>query len=138
MTKYRLKDAELQKKLDEISDGDFSKRLNEQKLAGCSSDFAFSLEFGKTVSYYHHRFSIVIQVNEVQINEEYDANKWNSYPKVIPQGNVPLRLEIWRTRKGRREVTRISAKYIYSRFYDSYGQIIHISKEDAVLFKLWE
>ena len=27
--KYRLKDRELQKKLDEISGGDFSKRLNE-------------------------------------------------------------------------------------------------------------
>lgn len=30
MTKYRLKDAELQKKLDEISNGDFSHRLQNE------------------------------------------------------------------------------------------------------------
>lgn len=36
--KYELKNKLLQEQLDSLSDGDFSKRLNEQTLDGCSPD----------------------------------------------------------------------------------------------------
>lgn len=43
MTKYRLKDAALQKKLDEISDGEFSKNLHK------FDENHFASYWGKTI-----------------------------------------------------------------------------------------
>lgn len=91
--KYELKNKLLQEQLDSLSDGDFSKRLNEQTLDGCSPDLAFSVKFGKPVGNYCHRFSIAFQVDEILIHKEYDASRWNSYPDVTPPEDVLMRVE---------------------------------------------
>ena len=95
MTKYRLKDQELQKKLDDLSDGDFSRQLNEESLDGCSPDFTFRVRFGGQVGTCF-RYSAVFRVDEIMIQEGYDPNAWNKFPEVTPPENIPMRVEfIW-------------------------------------------
>lgn len=95
MTKYRLKDQELQKKLDDLSDGDFSRQLNEESLDGCSPDFTFRVRFGGQVGTCF-RYSAVFRVDEIMIQERYAPNAWNKFPEVTPPENIPMRVEfIW-------------------------------------------
>lgn len=95
MAKYRLKDQELQKKLDDLSDGDFSRQLNEESLDGCSPDFTFRVRFGGQVGTCF-RYSAVFRVDEIMIQEGYDPNAWNKFPEVTPPENIPMRVEfIW-------------------------------------------
>lgn len=90
MTKYRLKDAALQKKLDEISGGDFSRQLNEESLDGCSPDFTFRVRFGGQVGTCF-RYSAVFRVDEIMIQEGYDTNAWNKFPEVTPREHLDAR-----------------------------------------------
>lgn len=91
MTKYRLKDAALQKKLDEISGGDFSRQLNEESLDGCSPDFTFRVRLGWQVGTCF-RYSAVFRVDEIMIQEGYDTNAWNKFPEVTPPENTWMRV----------------------------------------------
>ena len=136
--KYELKNKLLQEQLNSLSDGDFIKRLNEQTLDGCSPDLAFSVKFGKTVGNYCHRFLTVFQVKEILFHEEYDASKWNSYPKVVPPENVPLRIEIRRASDNHQTVQRLCAQYVGSGWYTDDVRPIFINQGDDVQFKSWE
>ena len=98
MTKYRLKDQELQKKLDDLSDGDFSRQLNEESLDGCSPDFTFRVRFGGQVGTCF-RYSAVFRVDEIMIQEGYDPNAWNKFPEVTPPDGVLMRVETGGGRK---------------------------------------
>lgn len=98
MTKYRLKDQELQKKLDEISDGDFSRQIegNLQSLRGYGmSDADYRLFFGELSSRYEivNRFSMLLYENEIEVFEEYNPNDWNNFPEVTPPDGVLMRVE---------------------------------------------
>ena len=98
MTKYRLKDQELQKKLDEISDGDFSRQIegNLQSLRGYGmSDADYRLFFGELSSRYEivNRFSMLLYENEIEVFEEYNPNDWNNFPEVTPPDGVLIRVE---------------------------------------------
>lgn len=90
--KYELKDKVLHQRLDRLSDGDFSKRLNELTLDGCSPDFTFRVRFGGQVGTCF-RYSAVFRVDEIMIQEGYDPNAWNSYPEVTPPEGVRMRVE---------------------------------------------
>ena len=136
--KCELKDKVLHQRLDRLSDGDFSKRLNELTLDGFSPDLAFSVKFGKTVGNYCHRFLTVFQVKEILIHEEYDASKWNSYPKVVPPENVPLRIEIRRASDNHQTVQRLCAQYVGSSWYTDDVRPIFINQGDDVQFTSWE
>lgn len=92
MTRYRLKDQELQKQLDAISDGDFSRQLNYQSLDGLSPDFTFRVRFGGQVGNCF-RYSTVFRVAEILIQKEYDPDDWNDFPDVTPPENVLMRVE---------------------------------------------
>lgn len=96
MTKYRLKDAELQKKLDVISDGDFSRQIESrlQTIRGCgTTDADYRLFFGELPGRYEivNRFSMLLYEHEIEVFEEYDPNDWNSYPDVTPPEGVMMR-----------------------------------------------
>lgn len=101
--KYRLKDASLQKKLDEISDGDFSRalrRLVELDIPvsepiymafGDMQPCGFADGFGNL-----RRFSICLLKDDLKIVKEYNPHDWNSYPDVTPPEGVLMRVErIW-------------------------------------------
>ena len=70
MTKYRLKDQELQKKLDEISDGEFSKSLHK------FDENHFASYWGKTIFF--------------TINEDDDGEEQED---VTPPEGVLMRIE---------------------------------------------
>ena len=96
--KYRLKDRELQKKLDEISAGSFpfSEALDEECQEYFSSQKRQSLilvAFGQT-PLNTHAFNASFHPNEVEKFKEYDPNAWNSYPDVKPPEGVWMRTEM--------------------------------------------
>lgn len=98
MTKYRLKDQELQKKLDEISNGDFSRQIegNLQNIKGRgTTDADYRLFFGELPGRYEivNRFSMLLYEHEVEVFEEYDPNDWNVFPDVTPPEGVWMRTE---------------------------------------------
>lgn len=101
MTKYRLKDAELQKKLDVISDGDFSRQIESrlQTIRGCGTiDADYRLFFGELPGRYElvNRFSMLLYEHEIEVFEEYDPNDWNTFPDTTPPEKIPMRVEfIW-------------------------------------------
>ena len=94
---YRLRNKELQKKLDEISAGSFpfSEALDEECQEYFSSQIRHSLilvAFGQT-PLNTHAFSASFHPNEVEKFKEYDPNEWNDYPTVTPPENVLMRID---------------------------------------------
>lgn len=96
MTKYRLKDQELQRHLDSISDGDFSRQIecNLRYIKGRgTTDADYRLFFGELPGRYEivNRFSMLLYEHEIEVFEEYDPNDWNVYPDVTPPEGVMMR-----------------------------------------------
>lgn len=96
--KYRLKDQELQKKLDEISNGDFSRQIEGhlQSIRGYGMSGAdYRLFFGELSGRYEivNRFSMLLYEHEIEVFEEYDPNDWNNFPEVTPPEGVLMRVE---------------------------------------------
>ena len=86
--KYRLKDQELQSKLDELTNGEFSA----------------SLKGNIEPTDYYRRFNVDgIGVISVMLNSscleerfDYDPRSWNPFPEVTPPEGVLMRVEfIW-------------------------------------------
>ena len=85
MTKYRLKDRELQAKLDELTNGEFSA----------------SLKGNIDPTDYYWRFNVDgIGVISVMLNSscleerfDYDPRSWNPFPEVTPPEGPLMRLE---------------------------------------------
>ena len=95
--KYRLKDRELQKKLDEATDGEFSRRLQNDRermdgmiLIGCMG----MIEDRRR---HHHtkiqRMTLCFATDEIEEVAEYDPHAWNKYPEVEPPKDVWMRCE---------------------------------------------
>ena len=102
--KYRLKDRELQAKLDEISDGDFSKRLEEvdpnintpKSGGGIYVSFG-KIQFGAGFSDgqgHFRQYGIAILYKDLIIEKTYDPRSWNPFPEVTPPTEVDMRVEI--------------------------------------------
>lgn len=95
---YRLKDKEFQKKLDELTDGDFSKKLMKP-LSRCLPD-VYVVECGDVINkklksrYWVPRFCVHFKENELEKIHEYDPNSWNDYPEIKPPEGVWMRLEV--------------------------------------------
>lgn len=100
MTKYRLKDQELQKKLDEISDGDFSRALRRlveldipvsEPIYMAFGDMqlcGFADGFGNL-----RRFSICICKDDLEEDLTYAPFGWNDYPHIRPPEGVLMLVE---------------------------------------------
>lgn len=101
--KYRLKDRELQKKLDEISKGDFSDALEV-----CSAAVASALKRGKPTTIWfgvQPQLSLEITSDMLEEVREYDPHKWNNYPEVTPPEGALMRVE--RIENGRMQAEKI-------------------------------
>lgn len=93
--KYRLKDRELQRKLDELSDGDFSRQLASNKkriFAELNFLKQMILWFRKSEGPFH---ALMITPDMVEKVREYDPHGWNDFPEVEPPEGVWMRVE-WR------------------------------------------
>ena len=89
--KYRLKDRELQKKLDEISKGDFSDALEV-----CSAAVASALKRGKPTTIWfgvQPQLSLEIASDMLEEVREYYPHGWNDFPEVEPPEGVLMRVE---------------------------------------------
>lgn len=89
--KYRLKDRELQKKLDEISQGDLSDALEV-----CSAAVASALKRGKPTTIWfgvQPQLSLEITSDMLEEVREYDPHGWNAFPEVEPPEGVLMRVE---------------------------------------------
>lgn len=102
--KYELKDKVLQKKLDEISGGEFLKNLHE------FDENHFASYWGKTIFFTTNedddgeeleepeyirepQFGVWFNIDEIEKVPEYSPNEWNSYPDVTPPEDVLMRVE---------------------------------------------
>jgi hypothetical protein len=89
MTKYRLKDQELQKHLDAISGGAFSECLKVDLFF--FEDGVTRINFGKKFGY-ASQFSVLILKDELEELPEYNPDDWNHYPEVTPPENTWMRV----------------------------------------------
>lgn len=100
--RYRLKDRELQKKLDEITGGDFSKQLGgarNRHLYGGTLCVKFGKELGRAARDLEHRvFRFEAFFEDTELEEipslPYDPTAWNSWPEVDPPEDVWLRVDV--------------------------------------------
>lgn len=97
--KYRLKDRELQRKLDEATDGEFSRRLQTDRermgrmiLIGCMGMIEDRRRHNPTK---HQRMTLCFAPDEIEEVAEYDPHGWNDFPEVEPPEGVWMRVE-WR------------------------------------------
>ena len=97
MTKYRLKDRDLQAKLDDLTNGAFSKNLHpyDETLFASYGDQEVVVEAlpGKR-KHREPKFGFWFTSDEVEAVPEYDPHGWNSWPGVEPPEDVLMRLEI--------------------------------------------
>lgn len=99
--KYRLKDKELQKKLDNISGGDFSVQLQKVSDDILSSLTGPGVHFGGLARVIDDRFrnlaprfTFRFHKDEVEEVPQYDPTKWNEWPCVTPPNDVRMRVEV--------------------------------------------
>lgn len=95
--KYRLKDRELQRKLDEATDGEFSRRLQNDRermdgmiLIGCMGMIEDRRRHNHTKL---QRMTLCFATDEIEEVREYDPRAWNDYSKVNPPEGVLMRVE---------------------------------------------
>ena len=91
--KYRLKDRELQRKLDALSNGDFSRQLASNKkriFAELNFLKQMILWFRKSEGPFH---ALMITSDMLEEVREYDPHKWNDFPEVEPPEDVWMRVE---------------------------------------------
>lgn len=95
--KYRIKDHELQRKLDEATDGEFSRRLQNDRehmdgmiLIGCMGMIEDRRRHNHTKL---QRMTLCFATDEIEEVAEYDPTKWNNYPEVTPPEGALMRVE---------------------------------------------
>lgn len=95
MTKYRLKDQELQKHLDAISGGEFTATIESGSFEFDEDDMAV-VTFGSAMhgtEIIAGKFSVILDKNETYELAKYNPNNWNNYPDVTPPEGVLMRVE---------------------------------------------
>lgn len=97
---YRLKDRELQKKLDNLTDGNFSGLLAEAMSEDNGLSPHISVDCGEWINPHAnerlaiYRFRVFFRKDEIEAVPGYDPKAWNEYPAVEPPEGVWMRLEL--------------------------------------------
>lgn len=81
---WKLKDKNLEAELNKLSNGEFSKRLNELKPCAVMS-VSLTVNGGK--------IAVFLEGKDVEQHPDYKPNDWNKYPAVIPPEGVLMRVE---------------------------------------------
>ena len=96
MSKFRLKNRELQKALDSISNGDFTKQLETEAQIDippfdlCGVVRVYFGDFGGRLV---DRYSVLFERDELEEVIEFDPTKWNEWPEVDPPAMKAMRIE---------------------------------------------
>lgn len=85
---YRLKDRELQKKLDEISNGGLSRMLGRLPYYTIQSSEPDFLHFSK-----NPHLMLEVTSDMLESLREYNPHGWNAFPEVEPPEGVLMRVE---------------------------------------------
>lgn len=86
--RFRLKDRELQKKLDEISNGGLSRMLGRLPYYTTQSSEPDFLHFSK-----NPHLMLEVTSDMLESLREYNPHGWNSFPEVEPPEGVLMRGE---------------------------------------------
>lgn len=86
--RFRLKDRELQKKLDEISNGGLSRMLGRLPYYTTQSSEPDFLHFSK-----NPHLMLEVTSDMLESLREYNPRGWNSFPEVEPPEGVLMRVE---------------------------------------------
>lgn len=130
MTKYRLKDQDLQRHLDAISNGAFSECLKAN--LHFFEDGVTRINFGKNFGY-ASQFSVLILKDEFEALPEYNPNDWNNYPDVTPPENIPMRVEFIWNDGARGKCCGVYRKGVWSNSEDRDCEIENVKR-----FRPWE
>lgn len=143
--KYRLKNKELQRKLDEISNGNFSTQLQDVWSKNEDRSVA-TFDFGDYLrdDSIWRKFTATIYEDEIEEVPEYDPTTWNEWPDVEPPRNKLLRTEIlteridWDTPEPRGGQSRFKGSGIFDGtewyFYDATTR----KEGETVRFRPWD
>ena len=82
-----LKDRELERKLNELSGGEFSKILNETDMKNPNC-ICFTIDKKEDIE-----LSVFIRPEAIEEIPDYNPKDWNEFPKVKPPYNVMMRVE---------------------------------------------
>lgn len=156
--KYRLKDKELQRKLDEISNGDFSKNLHpwEDSEDGEESQIWASY-WGKNIHWKREdedtegiviekspQFEVSFPLSDLEAIPEYDHTRWNCWPDVEPPQDTLLRIEVITERFGEGTPEPSGGKVrcrgcaTYRRGFWMLGEKITVKPRETVRFRPWD
>lgn len=80
-----LKDRVMEQKLNELSNGEFSKILNESDMKNPNC-ICFTIDKKEDIE-------LSVYLRPEAIEPEYDPHKWNEYPAVTPPEGVLMRVE---------------------------------------------
>lgn len=141
--KYRLKNRMIQAQLDRLSNGDFSRRLDEWN--GDRSEELVNFSFGEETGHasFPRNYGFAILTADIEEVPPYRPDQWNEWPLVTPPEKVLLRAEILTERydqngpepKGGLPRYRGCAKWIG--YWDFFGDA-HVSMNETVRFRPWE
>lgn len=133
MTRYRLKDRELQKQLDAISGGDFSQRLQDP----AKSEKGFAVVYGDFPEINGLRHLSLFLADEIEEAPEYDPTRWNVWPDVEPPCDVLLRIECYYEDDEGQPNIRYRGCLKYSKDY-GFGLMLNQSeKPQRIRFRPW-
>ena len=95
---WHLKDKELEKKLNELNNGEFSRNLVNRTDGGFVSHFGGWVSFTESCMQgpllkEFPRFSAFFTEDEVEDVSEYNPHDWNEYPAATPPEGIPMRVE---------------------------------------------
>lgn len=96
---YKLKDEELQKKLDELTDRDLSRALKANRIYfGMGDRVSITLHVKKDVDLELILKREAMEWLGIQMANHsggYDPDMWNWWPDVQPPDNVPMRVVVF-------------------------------------------
>lgn len=152
---WHLKDRELEKKLNELSKGEFSKNLHQYddehfasfcgEIISLTEDcgYEFDESAGKGV-YRQSQFLFFFNNDAIEEVPEYNPHGWNDSRTVTPPENIVFRAKVHRAREDNGETILyeclIFRKSVWYHVINSESCGIQMSlyKNDFVEFKPWE
>lgn len=131
--KYRLRNQELQKKLDELSGGVFSRRLNDTAHIWANDPDVASISW-ETGLEKQTIFKVWISRSDIEEIPGYDPHAWNAFPDVTPPEKVTLmRVEYVDLFGAKRKSCATYCGGVWIRFDD--GSVI---EGKSIRFRPWE
>ena len=122
---WRLKDKKLEAELNKLSNGEFSKRLNEAVKSGVSS-ISLTINDGKV--------AIFLDGRDLEHLRDYNPNAWNEYPAVTPPEHTWMRVELLYPNGNK---TRLGLRFVGDQWMDEAGVVYLCLGCESVRFRPW-